>query len=639
MLINASKIRALFFILSLFWGDGQSMVFGQTINCNDPNNSLGGFEVDFKKGCTPHTINIVDKSGGATNIKYSYDYNVFTPTVFTLSTQTTKTFSSAGTYSIVQTGEKGGVKFSLCKNMHVQVFDLTNAKINFNVIPASNSKVSIVILNGVYDKYEVDWGDGVSEPINQSSQTAICHDYSGKGLTTALVTVKGKLNDVSCDGQETRTATISSNTSLILPQISRLEMLNDSVAEIEMKGNISYSVKIFQQAETEANFQRNFQATTTPNQRIYKIPFLEKDTKYCFQVEENDACGLSLKSNIICSIPLKANVIDKNSSLVWKPTASFSNYLINRDGNFLTNASTNQYKDNSVECGKDYCYRISSQIGTSISISSSKCLSIGKPDTSRKVTEPYATFIGNAIKLAWQAPKDVNVNQYQIFRSNNSVNGFEKLSNSPTTDYFDATTKVLESVSCYKITYQDECKNLAPFSTAVCPVFLNQVNSQCQWSSYKGFKSGIQNYQVERLTPSKSITSTTSNFLYPIPDEVEERVLYRIKAIAQDGQSSYSNTINFVHSPVVFLPEIFTPNNDGKNEEFKPEKTVFVSAYRLEIHNRWGELVFTSDSPTAGWKGDFKNNPASEGTYLYTLDIVDFLGRSFRQGGKILLKR
>ena len=54
-----------------------------------------------------------------------------------------------------------------------------------------------------------------------------------------------------------------------------------------------------------------------------------------------------------------------------------------------------------------------------------------------------------------------------------------------------------------------------------------------------------------------------------------------------------------------YLPNAFTPNNDGKNPVFLP---VFsypdeIEEYRMEIHNRWGTLVFRTEEKTFGWDG------------------------------------
>ncbi len=55
----------------------------------------------------------------------------------------------------------------------------------------------------------------------------------------------------------------------------------------------------------------------------------------------------------------------------------------------------------------------------------------------------------------------------------------------------------------------------------------------------------------------------------------------------------------------LYLPNAFTPNNDGKNPVFLPVFTYpdEIEEYRMEIYNRWGTLVFRSEEKTFGWDG------------------------------------
>ena len=55
----------------------------------------------------------------------------------------------------------------------------------------------------------------------------------------------------------------------------------------------------------------------------------------------------------------------------------------------------------------------------------------------------------------------------------------------------------------------------------------------------------------------------------------------------------------------LYLPNAFTPNNDGKNPVFLPvfSKPDEIKGYRMEIYNRWGTLVFRSEEKTFGWDG------------------------------------
>ena len=75
------------------------------------------------------------------------------------------------------------------------------------------------------------------------------------------------------------------------------------------------------------------------------------------------------------------------------------------------------------------------------------------------------------------------------------------------------------------------------------------------------------------------------------------------------------------------LPNIFTPNNDEKNDTFRPDpRSRFIKSIKFTVFNRWGEKVFEGDQdPNINWRGvNNAGNDVSEGTYYYLAE-VEFL--------------
>jgi len=69
-----------------------------------------------------------------------------------------------------------------------------------------------------------------------------------------------------------------------------------------------------------------------------------------------------------------------------------------------------------------------------------------------------------------------------------------------------------------------------------------------------------------------------------------------------------------------YLPNAFTPNGDGLNDEFKPvQRYDLVKTYHLYIYNRWGQLIFDSPDINTGWDGTYKGQPVEQGTYVYKI--------------------
>jgi len=68
----------------------------------------------------------------------------------------------------------------------------------------------------------------------------------------------------------------------------------------------------------------------------------------------------------------------------------------------------------------------------------------------------------------------------------------------------------------------------------------------------------------------------------------------------------------------LLVPNVFTPNGDGQNDEFR---VLYRSLreYHIWVYNRWGKLVYESTDPAKGWDGMIGNRPAAEGAYYYVI--------------------
>jgi gliding motility-associated-like protein len=72
----------------------------------------------------------------------------------------------------------------------------------------------------------------------------------------------------------------------------------------------------------------------------------------------------------------------------------------------------------------------------------------------------------------------------------------------------------------------------------------------------------------------------------------------------------------------LFVPNAFSPNDDGRNDMFLvqlPSGCTF-SSFTLSVYNRWGERIFTSHDPLKGWDGTVKGIAAEQGVYMYTVE-------------------
>jgi gliding motility-associated-like protein len=75
----------------------------------------------------------------------------------------------------------------------------------------------------------------------------------------------------------------------------------------------------------------------------------------------------------------------------------------------------------------------------------------------------------------------------------------------------------------------------------------------------------------------------------------------------------------------MFIPNTFTPNNDGRNDVWKPSTTADCwSTWDLKVYNRWGQIVWYTTDPEEPWLGQAEDGfyHIPDGVYVYKLDAV-----------------
>jgi gliding motility-associated-like protein len=86
---------------------------------------------------------------------------------------------------------------------------------------------------------------------------------------------------------------------------------------------------------------------------------------------------------------------------------------------------------------------------------------------------------------------------------------------------------------------------------------------------------------------------------------------------------------------------LISPNDDGKNEEFKINTSGCVyKSIRLEVYNRWGALVFAKDNYQNTWTGnDQADKPLADGVYMYLIKGTNDLGELETVKGTVTIVR
>jgi gliding motility-associated-like protein len=89
----------------------------------------------------------------------------------------------------------------------------------------------------------------------------------------------------------------------------------------------------------------------------------------------------------------------------------------------------------------------------------------------------------------------------------------------------------------------------------------------------------------------------------------------------------------------VYFPSAFTPNNDSKNDIFGVATETTLNYFSMQIFNKWGQLVFTSNDTGKKWDGTFKGKDVPNGTYVWIVNYTNRRGIKIYDQGTVVLIR
>ncbi len=91
----------------------------------------------------------------------------------------------------------------------------------------------------------------------------------------------------------------------------------------------------------------------------------------------------------------------------------------------------------------------------------------------------------------------------------------------------------------------------------------------------------------------------------------------------QQNESDLSDRVCIDNCPVYFLPNVFSPNGDAKNDFYRPFPYRYIQSVDFKVFNRWGVMVFQTNDPDINWNGTSSESGeiVPDGTYFYTIQV------------------
>lgn len=157
--------------------------------------------------------------------------------------------------------------------------------------------------------------------------------------------------------------------------------------------------------------------------------------------------------------------------------------------------------------------------------------------------------------------------------------------------------------------------------------------------------------EIELTTTASSSAGTITNFEWTPAATLscsdcenpaaspQQTTTYAVTATDINGCfASDTVTITVIDDRSVFVPNIFTPNGDGRNDEL----LIFgkgIAAIDFTIYDRWGAKIYHTTNPDDGWDGTLDGEALNSGVFVYTLSVTFFDGQTQLVTGNVTLVR
>jgi gliding motility-associated-like protein len=150
---------------------------------------------------------------------------------------------------------------------------------------------------------------------------------------------------------------------------------------------------------------------------------------------------------------------------------------------------------------------------------------------------------------------------------------------------------------------------------------------------------------ISRIEWRPDTTLGCWNCFDPIAHPFYTRTYYAT-AYNEFGCSASDSVTVFVrcNGSLVFIPNTFTPNGDGRNDYFFPRGEGIGEMSSFRVFNRWGELIFDRknvplNDERAGWDGTYHGKELAPDVYVYTMQSVCSTGEVLNWKGDVTILR
>ncbi len=362
------------------------------------------------------------------------------------------------------------------------------------------------------------------------------------------------------------------------------------------------------------------------------------------------------------------NLCSRTANLNWTSYANLPKGILKYDVycsingglySIVGSSNTTTFSHSHLNPGDLYCYYVRVR-NTDLSISAASniiCL------TASAIPGPSYVYINHVsvhpynkyIEVKYSIDTLKAFKSCDIYKSIDGIN-FNKIAvvsstQSPQT-YIDRDVKTSDKNYFYKVQVTDSCDNPGVVSNISKSILLsvqtsveNLFNVTITWDNYSSWLGGVNSYNIYRAidgvfnpTPISNVPVLTRTYVDNVQDYVNNsgKITYYVEAVEGSGNmygfldSAKSNPADAYLEVNVFVPNAFAPH--GVNNVWLPiSQYVEKTDYKVSVFNRWGDVVFSTNSDTQGWDGHL----ATDDIYAYLIEYKNARGEFIQLKGHI----
>lgn len=454
-----------------------------------------------------------------------------------------------------------------------------------------------------------------------------------------------------------------------VPFIYRATVLNDMEVLMEHKTNteIDFDKYIIYTTTNQYN-KENIDDTTLTEANLNTLT-----TAYSYKMVAVDVCrNTSEFSPTHTTVNVEAspsiNSININWSAyegfgtnktyeVWrkKPEEPSFKLLVTAHGDSL------HYTDTNVLCYQPYIYRIKTIQTDGLNQYSWSDTSGATPIYLTALPIPQnkrVTVVNNRlVRLEWYSVNYHRSYTYEVYRAVDSGAATLYKTFTATDSFFvDANVDVQKHNYTYTTYVIDACGGRSEPSNVAKTILLNvrmvgndilTHDPKLTWNAYEKWPTRVHHYDVTfyydsldafSIIARNSAVQLEQTHKYVNLSQADYCYIITAYSAADTSITSESNIACVSTQPRLYAPNVFTRNNDGINDLFFI-RGIFITDFKLQIFNRWGQKVFETTNMNNGWDGTFNGENCPSDVYVYVAEGKSKKGDSKVITGNVTLLR